>query len=131
MSRKKTILYSRIAIWKVYQKRLIANSEVQLKDRFKKWHVKKYIPENDLKIMLSIKRKRQAIGDDAHFQWRGRNIEQERIERASKRIKGPLLSPKSELLSHIDRMILIPVLSDSGSYQSIYFTASNTSKCST
>ena len=66
--------------------------------------------------MLYVKRKRQAIGDDAHFLWRGHTIEQERIERASKRIKGPLLSPKSELSSHNNFMILNPVLSHSESY---------------
>ncbi|KAL9103885.1 MAG: hypothetical protein Q9163_001122 [Psora crenata] len=69
-------------------------TEVQLKRRFEKWGVKKYIPQDDLKIMLSMRRKRQRIGEDVRFQWRGRNVEQERIERASKRIKGPLMSPE-------------------------------------
>ncbi|ERF71275.1 hypothetical protein EPUS_05327 [Endocarpon pusillum Z07020] len=69
-------------------------TEVQLKRRFEKWGVKKYIPENDLKTMIYIKRKRQENGEDSRFQWRGHDVEQERIERASKRIKGPLNSPE-------------------------------------
>ena len=73
--------------------------------------------------MLSMKRKRQAIGDDARFEWRGHNIEQERIERASKRMKGPLSSPQRRFLRHDNSMVLIPVLSHSGSHQIIYFRA--------
>jgi hypothetical protein len=107
----------------------MANSEVQLKRRFEKWRIKKYIPEPDLKIMLSMKRKRQEIGKDARFQWRGHDVEQERIERASKRIKGPLVSPECELVNHEDFLALIPILSHSDSYQDVHFTASEPSKC--
>ena len=73
--------------------------DVQLKNRFKKWDVKKYIPDDDLKIMLSLKRKRLDVGKDARFQYKGHDVEQERMERAWKRQKGPLLSPECELQS--------------------------------
>ena len=43
--------------------------------------------------MLSWKRKHHAKGKDVRFQYKGPEIEQERIERAHKRQKGPLLSP--------------------------------------
>ena len=72
---------------------LRASREVQLKHRFKKWDVKKNIPDDDLKIMLSLKRKRQSAGKDARFQYKGHDVEQERMERAWKRQRGPLLSP--------------------------------------
>lgn len=78
---------------------LTAISEVQLKNRFKKWDVKKYIPDNDLKIMLALKRKRQSDGKDARFQYKGHNVEQERMERAWKRQRGPLLSPECKSYS--------------------------------
>lgn len=68
-------------------------TEVQLKNRLKKWGVNKNIPQNDMSIMLSLKRKRQSVGKDALFQYKGHDVEQERIERACKRQRGPLLSP--------------------------------------
>ncbi|KAF6239042.1 hypothetical protein HO173_002914 [Letharia columbiana] len=68
-------------------------TEVQLKNRFKKWDVKKYIPDDDLRVMLSLKRKRQSLGKDARFQYKGHDVEQERMERAWKRQRGPLQSP--------------------------------------
>ena len=108
----------------------MASSEVQLKRRFEKWHVKKYIPEQDLRVMLSMKRKRQEIGKDARFQWRGHDVEQERVERASKRVKGPLMSPECELSNYGDYLALIPVLSHSSPYQDLHTTASEPSKCS-
>ena len=115
MSRKKPILQSDHNL-ETCQRVLTANSEIQLKRRFEKWCVKKNMPRNDSKIMVSLKRKHQDIGENARFQWRGHGVEQERIERASKRTKGPLASPKSELLTQKDHLILIPVLSHSGSY---------------
>lgn len=42
--------------------------------------------------MLSFKRKRQELGKDTGFIYRGHLFEQERLERASKRRKGPLMS---------------------------------------
>ncbi|MCJ1456035.1 hypothetical protein MMC28_006392 [Mycoblastus sanguinarius] len=69
-------------------------TEVQLKNRFKKWDVKKYIPDDDLRIMLSLKRNRQIFGKDARFQYKGHDVEQERIERAWKRQRRPLRSPE-------------------------------------
>ena len=73
--------------------------EVQLKNRFKKWDVKKYIPDDDLRVMLSLKRKRQRLGKDARFQYKGHDVEQERMERAWKRQRGPLQSPDCEFQS--------------------------------
>ena len=73
--------------------------EVQLKNRFKKWDVKKYIPDDDLRVMLSLKRKRQSLGKDARFQYKGHDVEQERMERAWKRQRGPLQSPDCEFQS--------------------------------
>lgn len=100
------------------------DSEVQLKRRFEKWCVKKYIPEHDLKIMLSMKRKQQEIGGDARFQWRGHDIDQARIERASKRMRGPLMSPECELMIHDNFLALTTILSYSSSYQGVQLRAS-------
>lgn len=77
-------------------KKLRPSREVQLKYRLKKWGVKKYIPDDDLRIMLSVKRKRQRLGKDTRFQYKGHDVEQERMERASKRPRGPLQSPDCE-----------------------------------
>ncbi|KAM0799856.1 hypothetical protein BDR22DRAFT_854479 [Usnea florida] len=67
-------------------------SEKQLKYQFKKWGLKKYVSDQDLTKMLSLKRKRQEQGKDTKFEYRGHIFEQERLERASKRRKGPLIS---------------------------------------
>ncbi len=66
--------------------------EKQLKYQFNKWGLKKYISDRDLTTMLSFKRKRQEVGKDTAFVYRGHPFEQERLERASKRRKGPLMS---------------------------------------
>lgn len=67
-------------------------TEKQLKYQFNKWDLKKYISGRDLSAMLSFKRKRQELGKDTGFIYRGHLFEQERLERASKRRKGPLMS---------------------------------------
>ena len=42
--------------------------------------------------MSSVKRKRQELGRNTGFMYRGHLLEQERLERALKRRKGPLMS---------------------------------------
>lgn len=46
-----------------------------------------------MNIMLSLRRKSHVEGKEVRFQYKGVDIEQQRIERADKRQKGPLLSP--------------------------------------
>lgn len=50
--------------------------------------------------MLSVKKDYDTAGKQIRFQYRGQEIDQGRIERASKRRKGPLPSSISESLSH-------------------------------
>ena len=50
--------------------------------------------------MLSIKKSYEAVGKQIRFQYKGHEISQGRIERASKRRKEPLPSPDSERLPH-------------------------------
>jgi hypothetical protein len=75
-------------------------SETQLKHRFEKWDVKKNIPDEDMTTMLALKRKRQAIGKDIRFQYKGHIVEQERMERADKRQKRDLKSPTCKKQQH-------------------------------
>ena len=94
--------------------RLTVRSDKQLKHRLHKWGVKKYIPSTDMDIMHAIKRKRQAEGKDIRFQFHGHEVEQERIERAYKRRKGPLSSPRGKDLSLVTEFRLSePVLQKS------------------
>lgn len=51
-------------------------------------------------IMLSMKKDCDAAGKQVRFQYKGHEIDQGRIERASKRRKGPLPSTTSAALSH-------------------------------
>ena len=78
------------------RKILRTSRKVQRKNRFTKWHVQKYISDDDLRIMLSLIRKRQLAGKDCRFNYKGHDVEQERIERAWKRQRWPLLSPDCE-----------------------------------
>lgn len=65
--------------WTVYGS---ASSGVLLEHGFQKWGVSIGTSRD---TMLSLKRKRQSVGKDAGFQYRGRDVERERIERAWKR----------------------------------------------
>lgn len=76
-------------------------SEKELKDRFQKWGVGKYISDQDMSIMLSMKKDYEATGKHPRFQYKGHEIYQGRIERASKRRKEPLASPTSEVLPYL------------------------------
>ena len=46
-----------------------------------------------MKTMLALKRKRQALGKDIRFQYKGHDVEQERLERAYKRQRRELATP--------------------------------------
>lgn len=111
--------------------KLRASREVQLKNRFKKWDVKKYIPDDDLKIMLSLKRKRQSAGKDARFQYKGHDVEQERMERAWKRQRGPLPSPECRfqslaLIAGLNTVFSCPII-----YHNVHFATAQSSRRST
>ena len=46
-----------------------------------------------MKAMLALKRQRQARGKDTRFQYKGHDVEQERLERAEKRRRREMASP--------------------------------------
>lgn len=73
--------------------------------------------------MLSLKRKRQRAGKDARFQYKGHDVEQERMERAWKRQKGPLLSPEREFQRLRVIASLIKVSSCSTIHQNVHLAA--------
>lgn len=75
---------------------LTDDSDTQLKHRFGKWNVNKNIPDNDMAVMLYFWREGRAMGKNIRFQYKGHDIEQERIERAYKRRKISLSSPTCE-----------------------------------
>lgn len=56
--------------------------------------------------MVAIMRKRRAMGRAIRIQYKGHDVEPERLERASKRFKGPLDSPVSKL--HFCLCIYLP-----------------------
>lgn len=64
------------------------DSPKQLKDRFRDWDVKKYISNQDMEIMLSLKIQHSAVDKDVKFEYRGHPIEPERLNRALKRRKS-------------------------------------------
>ncbi len=51
--------------------------------------------------MLALKRKRQALGKDIRFQYKGHDVEQERLERAYKRQKRQLASPTCKRWTYV------------------------------
>ena len=54
----------------------------------------KNINDDDMTTMLALKRKRQTLGKDIRFQYKGHDVEQERLERAYKRqIGSPKIGP--------------------------------------
>lgn len=57
----------------------------QLKDRFRKWGVRKYISDADMTIMLSLV---SSTGLDTGFEYKGQPVPPERIQRALRRRKG-------------------------------------------
>ena len=73
------------------------NSVKQLKHRLELWNIRKYIPNSDLKIMVALMRKRLEEGKETKLQYRGVDIEKERLDRASRRIKDEVTSPTSVL----------------------------------
>lgn len=70
--------------------RLTSESEKQLKHRFQKWGVRKYIRDRDMAIMLSFHEQYRQAGYQVKFHYRGHEVEQERINRASRRRKRVL-----------------------------------------
>ena len=80
----------------------------QLKHRLKIWGIRKYIPNSDLKIMVALKRKRHGDGKDTRFQYRGVDVDQVRLDRASRRIKDGVTSPTSVFSrAESDKIMLI------------------------
>lgn len=75
---------------------LTDDSDTQLKHRFRRWNVKKNIPDSDMATMLYFWREGKAIGKNLRFLYRGRELEDERIERASKRRKISFSPPTCE-----------------------------------
>ena len=73
--------------------RLTVRSEKQLKHRLQKWDINKNIPTEDMKTMVSLKRKRQALGKTVNIKYKGHDADQEKLDRADKRFKSPLGSP--------------------------------------
>ena len=67
--------------------------EKQLKHRFEKWDVKRNIDDADMTSMLALRRKFLASGKDIRFQYKGHNVEEEKLERAGKRRRRELASP--------------------------------------
>ena len=65
----------------------------QLKHRFKRWGVKKYINDADMVIMLSLQQSHQLAGQDVRFECKGHLVEPERLQRALRRRREPLIPP--------------------------------------
>ena len=73
---------------------LTLDSETQLKRRFQLWGVKKYIPHQDMTVILWLKMQHDAAGEQVRIWYKGHEVDQDRIERALKRRKGPLNRPR-------------------------------------
>lgn len=69
---------------------LTMKSEKQLKHRFHKWQVKKYISSQDMMKMLAFRNRHRGGSAQIKFHYRGHEVENERLERASKRQKRAL-----------------------------------------
>ena len=65
----------------------------QLKHRFQKWEIKKYISGNDMEIMLSLQYTHRSAGRDVRFKCNGRPITPERLQQALRKRKEPLIPP--------------------------------------
>ncbi|CAD6593156.1 MAG: hypothetical protein ASARMPREDX12_006868 [Alectoria sarmentosa] len=70
-------------------------TETQLKRRFQLWGVRKYIPQQDMTAILSVKTQHDVAGKQVRIQYKDHDIDHERIERAFKRRKGPLNAPRN------------------------------------
>ena len=86
---------------------LTLKSETQLKRRFQLWGVRKYIPQQDMTAILSVKTQHDVAGKQVRIQYKDHDIDHERIERAFKRRKGPLNAPRCKVSEHTGRVELI------------------------
>lgn len=53
--------------------------------------------------MVAILRKRKAVGKAVKIQYKGRDIDLDKLERANKRFKGDLGSPLSKLQLYLGK----------------------------
>ncbi len=90
-SQRIDVKHSNFANPKDNRRLLTADSKKQLKDRFRKWGVKKYISEADMGIMLLLRDHHQTARHCISFEDRGHMLGADRIERAFKRWKGSLV----------------------------------------
>ena len=81
----------------LYQTRAnCTNSEKQLKHRLEKWSTIKKIRDEDMRIIVAIKRKRNEEGKTTALTYYGHIVDEKKVQRACKRFKSSDSLPTSK-----------------------------------
>lgn len=79
-------------------------SEAQSKKKIKKWDLGKNLKKEDVAAMLLIRAKREFFhGKSTNFEYRGRSVEEDKLQRSRKRLD--LVNPSGEDLNSLEGKI--------------------------